>query len=115
MENFTRLCKTNELKNKVGKKFVLEDDSEIAVFKVDEKFYAVTNTCPHNQSKVMFEGIVDDDLYLNCPIHCYKFSLETGKTPESNPEMSGKLKIYNTKIVNDELWIEKKKKLFFTW
>jgi nitrite reductase/ring-hydroxylating ferredoxin subunit len=117
MDEFIRICKTSELKNKRGKKFVIDADIEIAVFKTEKNFYAVSNICPHNHSPVIFEGFVDDELYVTCPIHCYRFHLESGKVPPGTQDMSGRLETYKTKIINDELWIEKKKKkkMLFNW
>lgn len=113
--DFIHLCKLSELPpEKRGKHFILNDDFDIAVFVVNEKIYAVENTCPHNQSHVMYDGIVDEALYLMCPVHGWKFHLVTGETP---PEMQlgSKLKIYRTKIEGADVYIEKPKKKFFSW
>ncbi len=116
MDDFIKVCKTTGLKNKIGKKIVTDDNTEIAVFKVDEEYFAVSNICPHNHSPLISEGFIDNDLFVVCPVHCYKFSLKTGMTPSENKEMSGKLEVYKTKVIGDELWVEKKKrKNIFNW
>ena len=117
MEEFIKICKTSVLKNKRGQKFTLDDDQEIAVFKIEDNFYAVSNICPHNHSPVIADGFIDKDLYVICPVHCYRFNLKTGEVPEENKELGGKLEIFKTKVINGELWIEKKKKkkIFFDW
>jgi len=118
MNKFIKICKITDLpENKRGVKFTLEDDTEIAVFKIEGKVYAVENTCPHNQTHVLFEGLVDNDLYLTCPIHGWQFHLETGMVPPHCKEVSAKLRIFDTKIENDEVFIEqRKRKLWlFDW
>lgn len=117
MGEFIKICSAADLPNKRGKKFLLDEDTEIAVFKIEGKAYAVENTCPHNQSHVMDEGFVDENLYLACPIHGWQFHLETGKVPANDEGFSGKLRVFHTKIENGEVWVEKKKKRFkmFDW
>ena len=117
MEEFVKICNTSVLKNKRGNKFIIDDDVEIAVFKVDENYFAVSNICPHNHSPVISDGFIDNDNYVICPVHCYRFNLGTGEVPEENKELGGKLEIFKTKVIDGELWIEKKekKKIFFDW
>lgn len=108
MDHYQKICTIDELPNRKGRKFII-DDIEIAVFKINGKVYAVSNTCPHNQSKFMYDGYVDENLYLSCPIHGWQFHLETGKTPPECKELSSKLETYNIKIINNELWVEVKR------
>jgi nitrite reductase/ring-hydroxylating ferredoxin subunit len=107
----------SELQNKRGLNFSIDGDFDIAVFRVDDKIYAVENTCPHNHSHVMHEGFIDKDLYLACPIHGYQFHLETGKVPAGCTHISSKLETYKTKIENGNVFVEKRKKKFkiFDW
>lgn len=117
MPEFIKICRLSELPNKRGKKFSLDEETEIAVFKIEGKVYAAENTCPHNHSHVMDEGFVDDKLYLACPIHGWRFHLETGEVPPNDEGFSGKLNIFKVKVENDEVYVEKKKKKFklFDW
>lgn len=115
MKKFYKICKTTEMQNNQRKRFILDDDTEIVVFKMDGKFYAVANTCPHNHSHHMDEGYVDKDLYLTCPVHGYRYHIETGEVPPNSTEMSGKLEIYKTKIENEKLYVEINEKKFKFW
>jgi NAD(P)H-dependent nitrite reductase small subunit len=113
---FIKICRVSDLPNRRGRKFKLTDETDIAVFKVAEKIYAVSNICPHNQSEFMYDGYVDEELYLACPIHGWQFSLESGKVPPGCTGLSAKLETYKVKIENDEVWVEvkeKKKKWFW--
>jgi NAD(P)H-dependent nitrite reductase small subunit len=115
MQEFIKICKLSELPNKRGKKFQLDDDSEIAVFKIGDRVYAAENTCPHNHSHVMDEGFIDDNLNLACPIHGWQFNLLTGEVPPNDEGFSGKLNVFNTKVESGDVYIEKKKFKFFNW
>jgi nitrite reductase/ring-hydroxylating ferredoxin subunit len=116
MNKFVKICTASEIpNNKRGRKFVLEDDTEIAVFRVNGKIHVVSNVCPHNHTNVMFEGYIDEDLYLACPIHGWQFNLETGEVPVGCTGLSAKLDVYNTRIENDDLYIETKKKKWWNW
>ena len=110
MSRYQKVCSLSDLRNKRGRKFIIDDDIEIAVFKVDNKVYAVLNTCPHNQSHVMYDGYIDEDLYLACPVHGWQFHLETGETPPQCADLGAKLEIFNVKIENGDVWVEAKKK-----
>lgn len=113
---FIRLCKVSDLPNRRGRKFKLTDETDIAVFKVAEKIYAVSNICPHNQSQFMYDGYVDEELYLACPIHGWQFHLETGTVPPDCRGLSAKLETYEIKIENEEVWVEvKEKKKKWLW
>lgn len=108
--DYQKICKLSDLPNKRGRLFTIEDGTEIAVFKVDAKVYAVINTCPHNQSHVMYDGYIDEDLYLACPIHGWQFHLETGETPPHCTDLGAKLEIFDVKIEDGWVWVETKQK-----
>ena len=114
--NFKKICKISDLPNRRGRKFTIDEETDIAVFRVAEKIYAVSNVCPHNQSNVMYDGYLDEELYVACPIHGWQFNLETGKVPPECKGLSATLETYEVKIENEEVWVEvkeKKKKWFW--
>jgi nitrite reductase/ring-hydroxylating ferredoxin subunit len=113
---FIKICKESDIpNNRRGKLFIVGDDAEVAVFKVNGKIYVVSNVCPHNHSNVMYEGYVDEGLYVACPIHGWQFSLETGLVPPHCTELSAKLENYKTKIENGDLYVEAKKSTLKFW
>lgn len=109
MGNYIKLCNINDLPERTGRKFSINDNTDMAVFKIDGQIYAVSNICPYNQSNKLHEGFVDKELYLSCPIHGWKFHLEMGLVPPDCREIFSKLEIYNTKVESGELYVEKKK------
>ncbi len=47
------ICNENELKESEGKRFYV-NDTDIAVFKIGENFFSVSNICPHQQATKIF-------------------------------------------------------------
>lgn len=78
--NFKKICKESEIYNRKGRRFELDDENEIAVFKVEGEIYVVDNICPHNHSPQIFEGYIEE-MYVACPIHGFRFNLKTGEQP----------------------------------
>lgn len=79
METFQKICSISDLINNSGKRFIV-DDVDIAVFKVDDKIYALSNICPHQHSPLIYDGFLEDGCVV-CPVHGWMFNLRTGKTP----------------------------------
>ena len=77
---------------------------DIAVFKVNDKFYALNNICSHAQASLS-EGEVYD-CKVECPLHGAEFDLESGKAltlPATKP-----IKTYIVEIVESNLVIKDK-------
>jgi NAD(P)H-dependent nitrite reductase small subunit len=104
IEGFTKLCKYDELKEKSGKRFFV-DDVEIALFKVNNEIFALSNICPHQKTHLMHEGFIEDDKVI-CPIHGWQFELSTGNLA---PGRKG-LDSYEVKIIGDEIYVKVIKK-----
>lgn len=102
MKDFVRICKISDLDESQGRKFRLDSETEIAVFKVKDKIFAVDNVCPHNHTPKMFEGFIQNECVV-CPVHFYEFSLTSG---ESKAFEGGKLRIFEIKIEDGILYIK---------
>lgn len=59
---------------------------DIAIFNLGDRFLAIANRCPH-RSGPLADGIVSGDTVI-CPLHAWKFSLETGKGVNSTSASS---------------------------
>ena len=79
-EGFFEVCKIDELKEKVGKRFLV-NDVDVALFKVNGKIYALENMCPHQHSPIIYDGFIEEDRVV-CPAHGWEFNLEDGKLGE---------------------------------
>ena len=70
-----KVCKVDELAP--GDAIRVEEISPpIAVFNVENQFYAIDDTCTHMQSSLS-EGYIDDDV-VECAWHMAKFNIRTG-------------------------------------
>lgn len=79
MDGFQKVCSMSDLENNCGKRFIV-DDVDIAVFRLDDKVYALGNICPHQHSPLIYDGFIDDGCVI-CPAHGWMFDIKTGKTP----------------------------------
>ena len=97
-EGFTKICKVSELKENQGKRFLI-NEVDIAVFKINEEVFVVSNTCPHQHTSVIFDGFVEDDCVV-CPAHGWMFNLKTGKQPTGARGLDS----YPVRIIDDEVF-----------
>lgn len=104
LEGYSKVCSYNELKEKVGKRFFV-DDVEIALFKVDGNIFALSNICPHQKTHLMHEGFIEEGKVV-CPVHGWKFDLSTGNLA---PGRKG-LDSYDVKVVNNDVLVKVTKK-----
>ena len=86
------VCHVDELEELKGKRFYI-NDTDIAVFKVENKIYVISNICPHQQAPSIYEGLIEDNCVI-CPLHGWTFKLSNGKL---NNGARG-LKLYPVKI-----------------
>jgi nitrite reductase/ring-hydroxylating ferredoxin subunit len=108
-KEFLRACSINELEENKGFRFIIDDVTDIALFKVKGKIFAVDNVCPHNHTPKMHLGYIEDESIL-CPIHFFKFSLKTGKQAV---EAGCTLKTYEVKVESDDVFVEKPDDKYF--
>jgi 3-phenylpropionate/trans-cinnamate dioxygenase ferredoxin subunit len=115
MGKLTRIAKTNDLSEGTMKKYQVEG-TEILVARIEGKYYATQNKCPHfggDLSKGKLEGSI-----VTCPRHGSQFNVidgsvvrwmkgsglisSIGKTLKS----PRKLITYNTKVEGQDIMVE---------
>lgn len=103
------------------RKIVNVDGQEIGIFRVDGRYYAVFNHCPHwgapiCRGRVTGRVVCDDEgkvTYdhdaptLRCPWHHWEFDLETGRAVAPIPQ---RLKVYPVRVAGGEIQIDTGKK-----
>jgi 3-phenylpropionate/trans-cinnamate dioxygenase ferredoxin subunit len=97
-----KACKTEELKP--GQAIRLNLTPPIAVYRLNDGFYATDDTCTHAQSSLSAGDIDLADCTVECPYHAALFDIRTGHAlalPASKP-----LKTYQVKVVGDEVFVE---------
>jgi nitrite reductase/ring-hydroxylating ferredoxin subunit len=101
LENgFSKVCHLNSLRENQGRRFII-NETEVAVFKIDGEVFAMYNICPHQQTALIYDGIIEDGCVV-CPAHGWMFDLRTGKKPSGG----NGLQIYPVEVVNDEVYIK---------
>jgi nitrite reductase (NADH) small subunit len=95
----TKLLPVSEIP--VGQsKCVKANGKEIALFRLDDGFYALDNECPHKGGPLS-EGFIMDR-QVACPWHQWQFNLTDGACPM----VPGRpVKAYPVEIKDDEVWI----------
>jgi nitrite reductase/ring-hydroxylating ferredoxin subunit len=97
---FIFLCLVTDLKEKIGRKFIV-NDIEIAVFKINDEVFALSNICPHQQTPLIYDGFVEEE-FIVCPAHGWKFNLKTGKKDSG----SNGLQVYPLKVVDQKVYVK---------
>jgi nitrite reductase (NAD(P)H) len=66
-------------KSHVSSTNVKRGDTQLAIFKVKDKFYATQQMCPHKRAFVLSDGLIGDDdggnYWVSCPYHKRNFEL----------------------------------------
>jgi nitrite reductase/ring-hydroxylating ferredoxin subunit len=96
--DYKKVCRLDDLKENFGKRFLI-NDVEVAVFKVKDEVYVVSNICPHQHSALIYDGFVEDGCVV-CPAHGWMFNLKTGKQPTGARGLDS----YPTIIIDDEVY-----------
>ena len=99
-DGFEFVCSLNDLKENIGSRFII-DDIEIAVFKIEDKVFAVSNICPHQHTALIYEGIIEDWCVV-CPVHGWMFDLQTGNKKSGRRGLDS----YPVKINKGEVFVK---------
>lgn len=75
MAEYTEVVKTSEMNNGEMRGISVRG-KDILLAKVDDKFYAVTNICPHMKAKLS-NGTLNGTI-VTCPRHASQFELKDG-------------------------------------
>jgi len=101
MPRFIKVATTDELADQQAK-LVEVEDQKIALFRVDEGFYALGDTCPHRGGPLS-EGTVEGT-EVTCPWHGAKFDIRTGAV--LGPPAGQAVKSYPVKVTGANIEIE---------
>ncbi|MCH7517360.1 MAG: Rieske (2Fe-2S) protein [Bacteroidetes bacterium] len=97
---FTKICSVHDIDDDTGKRFII-NETEIAVFKSDGKIFALSNICPHQQTALIYDGIIEDGCVV-CPAHGWKFNLQTGNKKSGSRGLDS----YEVKIVDENIYVK---------
>jgi len=96
-----KIAKTKEISAGAMKRFTVRG-KKIIIVNLEEKFYALDDTCSHNQCSLS-KGELEGGIII-CPCHGARFDVSTGKVL-ALPAVKD-LKIYPVQIKKDYLYVE---------
>lgn len=98
-EGFVYVCNVNDIEDSRAKIFCI-DKERIAVYRYENKLFAVHNVCKH-QGGPLGEGKIIDGC-ITCPWHGYQYLPQNGQSP---PPFQEKVSTYDLKIIAEKVWL----------
>lgn len=98
-EGFVYVCDVSGIEDTRAKIFCV-DKERIAVYRFEEKLYAIHNVCKH-QGGPLGEGKIIDGC-ITCPWHGYQYLPHNGQSP---PPFKEKVSTYNIKVIDGKVWV----------
>jgi nitrite reductase (NADH) small subunit len=80
-----------------GRALVRVGAAEIALFRVDERVYAIDNRCPHRAGPLI-RGFVEPGPAVRCPMHGWRYDLGTGAS-----DRPARATVYPVRVEGDEI------------
>jgi len=97
---FVYVCEAHEFEESRAKIFCI-DKERIAVYRHENKLYAIHNVCKH-QGGPLGEGRIIDGC-ITCPWHGYQYLPQNGQSP---PPFKEKVSTYNVRVIGSGVWID---------
>ncbi len=101
-EGFVYVCEVNDVKDSRAKIFCI-DKERIAVYRHENKLYAIHNVCKH-QGGPLGEGKIIDGC-ITCPWHGYQYLPHNGQSP---PPFKEKVNTYAIRVAEGKVWLNPK-------
>jgi len=102
----------NELNWQTNNLCIIEaDGKKLSLAKYSNSIFAFAHKCPH-ASGIMADGFIDAIGNIVCPLHRYKFNMQTGRNTTGEGYY---LKTYPTQQKEDGIYIGFEEKGFFSF
>lgn len=101
MDNLISLCAEADVPSDAGFRVDLPGRTPLAVFRVDDAFHVVDDTCTHGLASLS-DGYVEDGT-VECPLHAGKFCIKTG-APVDGP-VDTPVRVYPSQVVSGRVCI----------
>ena len=98
--SFTKICSVHDVEEGAGIRFIV-DETEIAVFKSKGEIFALNNICPHQQTALIYDGIIEEGCVV-CPAHGWMFDLRTGNKKSGSRGLDS----YEVKVVDENIYVK---------
>lgn len=102
MADYTKAVAVNELPSG-NMKTVMVAGKKIAVSHVDDEFFAIADTCSHEQCSLGSEGFLDGNV-VTCGCHGAQFDVTSGKVM-SLPATTD-IATYQTKVDGNDVFVK---------
>ena len=105
MKSYKLAENREDLLNKLdeqGKTIIRLGERKICLFHHQGDFHVFDHLCPHNKHP-LFEGAINFQNEIVCPLHAYRFSLKDGKECEHR---TAALTIHNLKAEAEGIYLE---------
>jgi DMSO/TMAO reductase YedYZ heme-binding membrane subunit/nitrite reductase/ring-hydroxylating ferredoxin subunit len=99
LAGFVEVASVDEFEEARAKIFCI-DTERIALYRYENKLYAIHNFCKH-QGGPLGEGKIIDGC-ITCPWHGYQYLPQNGQSP---PPFTEKVSTYAVKIVENKVWL----------
>lgn len=102
--NWVRVCRLEEILPGLGVCARVEG-RQVAVFRVGERLFALSNLDPFTRANVLSRGLVGskgERLYVASPLLKHRFDLESG---ECLDDPNVRLPVYAAKLEEGEVWV----------
>jgi 3-phenylpropionate/trans-cinnamate dioxygenase ferredoxin subunit len=96
----TRLCATDDLKPGEARRFDVEGH-RVALVRIGDDWYAIGDTCSHEDYSLSEGDVWDEECELECPKHGSTFDLRTGE-PQSLPA-TRPVPVYEVRVEGDDV------------
>lgn len=104
VDHFRYLCQAADIASGKSKSFSITIKKgpkiDIAVFNVEGKYYAISNTCKHVGGPLS-QGLLKENI-VTCSWHGWKYSIIDGKSPHKGGDS---VDSYETKVVDEKLYV----------
>lgn len=75
----------------------------LAVFRIDDEVFAVSNTCPHKGASLCEGIVIVKDAVVRCPWHHWNWALRDGKLDADERQA---IRTYEVSIEDDEVIVK---------
>jgi 3-phenylpropionate/trans-cinnamate dioxygenase ferredoxin subunit len=97
-----KACRIDQIKP--GEAIRLNVTPPIAVYRLNDGFYATEDTCSHAQTSLSAGDIDLEECTIECPYHASLFDIRTGMP--LSPPASAPVKTFPVRIEGDEVFVD---------
>lgn len=98
---FTKACAAHDVPKVGGYCAIMPDGMQIAVFRTEDGFYAVSHTCPHQRYRVMARCHVHANR-ISCPMHGWTFDIRNGEEIRQR----GRIPTFTVLLENETIYVK---------